>query len=120
MFEGNQPEKAVQDLYDFDILQLLYKISPESKELADQSLVRKLIHESVTMCQVLGLIFKQIEAEQLFCGLRAPQLKELQLNCFYTALLQPFYKFEIPIKGNKNQSVASYVLQTTLKRPNEI
>ena len=77
MFEGNQPEKAVRDLYNFDILQLLYKIPHESKELADQTLVGELINESVLMCQVLGLIFKHLKAEQSFCGLKTPNLKEL-------------------------------------------
>lgn len=50
MFEGDLAERAVWDLYEFDILQLLYKIPSEAVELADQSLVKELIKSSAMMC----------------------------------------------------------------------
>lgn len=35
MFEGNQPDVAVQNLFEFDILNLLYKFPTDVKDLQD-------------------------------------------------------------------------------------
>jgi hypothetical protein len=43
MFEGNKPHESVARLSEFGILQLLYKLPEESKELQDKDLVDKLI-----------------------------------------------------------------------------
>ena len=58
MFEGNNPQQSVQLLHDFEILQLLYKLPDESKELHDKALVAQLIEESMKMCHSLGGLFK--------------------------------------------------------------
>ena len=44
MFEGNRPENSAAQLHDFELLQLLYKIPPESAELQDPQLVSTLIN----------------------------------------------------------------------------
>lgn len=41
------------------------------------------------------------------------------MRTLYTALLQPFYQYEVTV-GKKKQSVVQYVLMTSLKRSNEI
>lgn len=95
---------------------LLYKIPEGSKELQDKELVNKLIAESAEICGHLGDLFTTFksQAAQGFVGyagigvVTSPkELKELQMKCFYTALLQPFYKYQVP-HGHKKalQSVA--------------
>ena len=48
-------------------------------------------------------------------------MKDLQMRCFYTALLMPFYKFEMQ-NGKKKQliSVAQHILNVSLKRSTEV
>ena len=43
------------------------------------------------------------------------------MRCFYTALLLPFYDYQVP-QGKKKatQSVAHYILNNSLKRSNEV
>jgi len=53
----------VQELLEFDLLQLLYKLPPESKELQSEETVTNHLLESVQMCQVLGSLFKTQKRE---------------------------------------------------------
>ena len=49
------------------------------------------------------------------------KLKDLQMRCFYTSLVMPFYEFQIPNGKKKTpQSVVQYFLTNSLKRPNEV
>lgn len=131
MFEGNRPEVSAAQLHDFDLLQLLYKIPAESAELQDQALVNNLINLSTNLAQVLGFLFKGLK-EQLgdqqqsnFAGKElcssAKQLKELQMRCFYTSLLLPFFEYQVP-QGKKKttQSVVQHILNVSLKRSTEV
>lgn len=63
MFEGNRPEVCAAQLHDYDILQLLYKIPPESAELQDQERVQSLINDSTNLAQVLGYLFRQFKQQ---------------------------------------------------------
>ena len=131
MFEGNRPEVSIAKLHEFDILQLLYKIPPESTELSDQEKISSLINLSDNLSQVLGYLFRDFKAQLgtgekvTFCGREifsdAKQLKEHQMRCFYTALLIPFYNYQVP-QGKKKttQSVVQYILNNSLKRSNEV
>ena len=107
MFEGNRPEVCAAQLHDYDILQLLYKIPPESAELQDQERVQSLINDSTNLAQVLGYLFRQFKQQlntdgqaaqfagrQIFANTK--QLKEAQMRCFYTSMLLPFFEFQVP------------------------
>jgi hypothetical protein len=105
---------------------LLYKLPDESKELHDKALVAQLIEESVKMCHSLGGLFKGFKDcgwPVVHAGVKVAEnnkeLRDLQMRVFYTALLQPFFKFEVMV-GKKKQSVVQYVLMNSLKRSNEV
>jgi len=61
IFEGNRAKQAVNLLYEFDILPLLYKFPEDSKELQSKDLVDKLIAESAEMCGFLGDLFDKFK-----------------------------------------------------------
>ena len=43
------------------------------------------------------------------------------MRCFYTALLLPFYEYQVPVgKKKTTQSVVQYILNNSLKRSNEV
>ena len=105
---------------------MLYKLPEEAKELQDNVLVEQLIESSVKMCDFLGDLFegfKEHNSTVSHGGLKVAdnlsEIQSLQMRIFYTALLQPFYKFEVML-GKKKQSVVQYVLMTSLKRSNEV
>jgi hypothetical protein len=63
MYEGNKPQQSVDSLYEFGILQLLYKLPDESKELQDKVLVDQLINQGVKFCEHLGVLFESLKSE---------------------------------------------------------
>lgn len=63
MLEGNNPQQSVRLLHDFEILQLLYKLPEEAKELQDKKLVEQLIESSVKMCEFLGSLFEGFKSQ---------------------------------------------------------
>lgn len=105
---------------------MLYKLPEDAKELHDKALVESLIQSSVTVCSNLGVMFEGFKAQGhavFHAGIKvaenSKELKDLQMRILYTALLQPFFKYEVVI-GKKKQSVVQYILMTSLKRSNEV
>lgn len=63
MFQGNRPETSAAQLHDFELLQLLYKIPPESDELQNEALVNNLINQATNLAQVLGHLFRNFKIQ---------------------------------------------------------
>ena len=133
MFAGNRPEGSMSMIFDFGIADILFKFPEDQEQLKDEKLVIQLTQKSVDICHVLGHIFdgfkKQIEenGEVKYCGRTISTdkntLKELQMRCFYTGMLLPFFDYTvIRGKGAKKapQSVVLHILATSLTRSNEI
>ena len=57
MFEGNNPEISARQLYEFNLMQLLFKIPENSTDLQSEEKVQSLIKLSTNMAQVLGSLF---------------------------------------------------------------
>jgi tRNA nucleotidyltransferase (CCA-adding enzyme) len=141
MFTAKFPFNSVKYLYDFGIIHLLLKFPPNCVELQSKELEQKLVFEAMKLTQALGSVFLHIrDAANVetgdssiygrhFTGVQ-PNIansneesiegfKEFQKNCYYSALLLPFYPFEYKSK-NKMERVVMKVLQDSIKKSNEV
>lgn len=83
---------------------------------------------------MLGALFLEIRGQKsdrvVFCNREyglgpdaktLEQFKEFQKNCFYSALLLPFYPYEYPIKTkSKQEKVIMKVMAESLKKSNDV
>lgn len=83
MLEGNNPHKAVADLHRLGLLPLLFKLP---RDLITEAQEMEHLEQTVHFCDHIQKVF----SEGLF---NCPSDAEYRKRVFYTALMQPFYKY---------------------------
>ena len=103
MLEGNLPHKSVADLHSFDVLSIVYKFPDNVFPALDSETKQKLYESSVEMCYTLGELFETAKNERELFGEQLNYSKDLQMKTFYSALLEPFFKYSVPISGKQSK-----------------
>lgn len=55
------------------------------------------------MCYTLGELFETAKNERELFGEQLNYSKDLQMKTFYSALLEPFFKYSVPISGKQSK-----------------
>lgn len=132
MFGSRSVHVSVQQMFDFGITSLCFKIPDSCTELhGNPELVQELLVRSVQTCNVLGVMFNTIKHQfgqgkltaELF-GVRfegedEEMFSQFQKKVFYAGLLLPFDPYQCKIK-NAMDSVVKFILSESLKQSNDV
>ena len=125
MMEGENPAASVKLFYDFKIFSHILKFHDSWKELQNEEFVEDLTYGSFKICEVLGILFKNIKKTGDLFSIEWPskdELKEIQKYTFYSGILAPFREYDYTVKKGqkaKTEKMINYVMFESLKQPNK-
>mmetsp|Transcript_21865 Transcript_21865/g.19408 ORF Transcript_21865/g.19408 Transcript_21865/m.19408 type:complete len:349 (+) Transcript_21865:86-1132(+) len=104
MLSGENPADSIGYFYKYKIFSHLLKFPETCEELQTEEKVDELTYCTLKVCQILGKLFKEIKSNPGFMSFDWPEgdnLKELQKNTFYSAMLVPFRNYSYTIQKGK-------------------
>lgn len=113
MLAGRDPHKAVQILYELNILRSSLKFPNACKELSENAPSKEMkMFQSVKLVQSMWFLHELFRKDPLVLGV--PLALPEKADLFYLALILPFAEYKYEQKG-RTHDVYEYIINTGLK-----